>query len=232
MATQKLQEIEFERMPLSEKWVGTLGKLPFNFIMIIYGKSGHGKTEFLMHLIKELARFGKVQALLYEQGFAADIQDAIKRNDMLRLPINWCDPWDKKDNVSLYDDLIREMSAHKSAKYWVIDSYDATRFNEDQVLEIQKRFEKRKGIIWISHASGNVPDKTPAKKIEYYGQVGILVKNYIATVQKNRFGGFEPYVIWEQRARELNPLFFEMRETPTPSLKERDVKAKKSKNKN
>ena len=62
---------------------------------------------------------------------------------MQGLPVSWCDPWDKKDDVSLYDDLIRAINAHKSAKYWVIDSYDATRFSVEQVLEIQKRFEKK-----------------------------------------------------------------------------------------
>ncbi len=206
----------FERMPLSEKFKGLLGNIPFCFVICIYGRSGNGKTELSLQLAKEFSKHGKVEWVAYETGHGADMQDAVNRNDFTGLPISWTDPWAKpKPGVTLFSALVAKMRKPHSAKYWFIDSYDATKFTEEEILQIQTEFGTKKGIVWIAHAddTGKKPHKSVAKKIEYYGQCGICVRNYIARcINKNRFGGFDPYVVYEKRARELDPLFFEARD--------------------
>jgi hypothetical protein len=56
------------------------------------------------------------------------------------------------------------------------------------------------------------------------------VRNFIATPDKNRFGGYAPFVIWEEKARELNPMFFkvQLQETAKQPSKETGKKVKKA----
>jgi len=232
LGTEQLLAKKFKRLELEPEWKGLLGNLAEVFVMLIFGNSGQGKTELCLQLTKILAKFGRVEWMLYEQGHAADIYDAVERNNLRGLPITWSDPWENlKPGVSLFDDLVTKMAKPKSAKYWFLDSYDSTRFTEDEILLIQKRFGKKKGIIWLSHASGRQPDTRVAKKIQHYGHISIYVKCYIAQcIFKNRFNGWDAKVIYEKRARELNPLFFEKQaemnknQTPKKNKKEKAPK--------
>ena len=232
IGTEQFLRMKFERLAVPEKFKGILGNMSKVFMIIFYGKSGHGKTEMCIQLAKMLAGIDRVQWESYEQGHSADLQDAIARNDLKGLPIGWSDPYkDIREGVTLFEDLVARMSRPKSAKYWFIDSIDATKFTEADVLELRRLFGKKKGIVFISHVNGKVPFTHAGKKIEYYGHAGFFVNNYIAqAINKNRFGGFDPYVIYEKRARELNPLFFEKRdaeEKPLPAPAKGKRKASK-----
>ena len=228
VGTDQLLAMKFERLPLSDEWYPIMGRLAHTFMIIIYGESGEGKTEFCIRFAKELANHGRVEWVGYETAHDGDIQDAVARNNMRGIPITWTDPFAKlAPNVSLYDALCQKMAKKKSAKYWFIDSIDATGFTESQIMDLRKKAGKNKGLVFIAHAKGKVPEKAVSKKVEFYGQVGIYVKHYIAYPEKNRYGGRTPYVIWKEEAMKRNPLFFGL--TPTPKGEQKPAKKEKKK---
>ncbi|SJN38379.1 hypothetical protein FM120_11200 [Sphingobacterium faecium PCAi_F2.5] len=190
-----------------------LGNVPMHFTCVIGGYSGNGKTEFCIQLAKELCGHGKVGWFSYEQRHGFDLQIATKRNKMEEesgqfIPI---DPIaNLPDGVSFLEDLDKYLSKRNSPDYIFIDSVDYTGWNKRDYLFLKEKYSGKKTLLFICHTKkSGEPRKEIANDIIFDGGMFILVQKYIAIPEKNRFGGFEPYVIWEKKARELNPLFFD-----------------------
>lgn len=204
---------KFKLLDLSKsRFKGLLGDLPRFFNLVIYGYSANGKTEFCIQLAKELTKFGKVLWLSYEQRHGYDLQKATKRNGMEEENGNFliADPiGGKKEGVSFLEELDEYLSRRNSADYIFIDSLDYTGFSERDYFFLKEKYEGKKSLIFIAHAhkSGKMK-KAISDKLMFDGGMGFLVKDFIAFPEKNRFGGNEPYVIYEERARQRNPLFF------------------------
>ena len=56
------------------------GKLTYNFIMLVWGQSGHGKSNLLMKFLKALMPYGKVLYVGLEEGFEASMQFSVLRH--------------------------------------------------------------------------------------------------------------------------------------------------------
>jgi hypothetical protein len=219
--------MRFKFLPLPKEWTGTLGNLPHNFIAVIYGFSGNGKTEFCVQLAKMLTQFGKVGWLSYEQRHGSDLQAATKRNKMDEVSGNFY-PIDPIANippgVSLLEDLDNYLKKRSSPEYIFIDSLDYTGFSWEDYVYLKNKYGSRKSLIFISHStkSGGMK-KAISERVVFDGGLGIFVSQYIAHPIKNRYGGFDPYVVWEDRARIVNPAFFAARlqqdSTPKPKGK-------------
>ena len=206
---------KFKLLGIKGKWAETLGSLPKNFVGIVYGNSGNGKTEFLIQLAKYLCKFGKVAWVSYEQGHGYDLQRAVDRNDMQDVAGKFIivDPIARRNpKKTLFEELMSQIGKRNSPQFFIIDSYDYVRFTQEEYQQLKEAFGHKKGIIFISHEHGGKPKRAVAQHIEYDGGFSLQVKKMIAYPIKNRFGGFEPYVIWEERARQLNKAFFEERQ--------------------
>ena len=119
---------------------------------------------------------------------------------------------DLPTNVSLLEDLDNYLERRGAADYVVIDSLDYTGFNWEDYEYLKNKYFDRKGIIFISHSTKNgTLKKRISERIIFDGGMGIFVKDFIAYPEKNRYGGFEPFVVFEAQARERNPLFFNKR---------------------
>lgn len=165
--------------------------------MIIYGESGNGKTEFVVQLVKMLTKFGKVAYDSLEQGTSKTMQDAWIRNNMKEV----------QGQILLidreyYDELVERLSKKKSPKIVVIDSAQYMNIDYDQYKKLKEKFRK-KIFIWVSHMEGGRPDGKTAKKIMYDVDIKVHVEHFVAYV-RSRFGGSEPFIIWEERA-EIDP---------------------------
>ncbi|SDG31968.1 hypothetical protein SAMN05421827_105123 [Pedobacter terrae] len=197
------------------KFAGVLGNVTRHFTCVIYGYSGNGKTEFCVQLAKELAKHGRVAWLSYEQRHGFDLQTATRRNNMEEQSGNFI-PIDPLANiekgVSLLEDLYNYLSKKASPEYIFIDSLDYTGFTFDDYKLLKEKFDGKKTFIFITHAdkSGNLK-KSVSRDVLFDGGMGIRVKDFIAEAEKNRYGGFEPHIVYEQKARERNPAFFTMR---------------------
>lgn len=216
LGVKQFHQMSFKFLPIPSEWAGTLGKVPCNFIAVVYGFSGNGKTEFVVQLAKMLALLGKkVGWLSYEQRHGSDFQMSTKRNRMEEVsgmfyPI---DPIASiPDGVSLIEDLDSYLRKRNSPDVIVIDSIDYTGFGWEEYVMLKNRYGARKTFIFIAHStkSGAIK-KAISERIIFDGGMGIFVSHYIATPIKNRYGGFDPYIVWEARARIVNPAFFASR---------------------
>jgi len=182
------------------------------FMGVVYAPSGSGKTELCVRIAKGLTKYGKVAWLSYEQGHDADLQRAMIRNEMHDYAGTFIpfDPMEKlpkaREGESMPDLLFRDfvdfLKKKNSPKYVFIDSIDYTGWNTDHYKELKKLFKGKKGIIFIGHVKGRSPKLQITKDIEYDGQFGIYVREYVAYVVKSRLGGKKPFVIWPEEVQE------------------------------
>lgn len=181
-------------LPASMK--ASFGDLVDNFIMIVWGMSGNGKSNFLMQFMKMLIPFGKVLYVSLEEGTEASIVATVKRHlseDNFEGKVHFA------DHEMTFEKLLTTLSKKKSAKFIIIDSVQYWDISYEQYKALKERF-KRKSFIFISHASGKLPDGRTADKIRYDAGIKVRVEGYVATVI-SRYGGNKPYVIWEDGAK-------------------------------
>jgi hypothetical protein len=211
---QILQKV-YKLVQYPTEFKGLLGNIPLNISMLVFGDSGHGKTELVMRMVKGFCSCQiNVDWISYEQGHGLDIQMALQRNEMIEVGsyFSVTDPnGDKNPNTTYLEDLYNKIGKRGSADLFVIDSAQYINITVTEYHALINKFPK-KGFIFISHKEGKHPEGTTAKKIGYDGGCRILVKNYIAYPEKNRFGGKEPYIVWDEVARIREPKFFEDRD--------------------
>lgn len=227
----QFKQKRYKLLGIEAPWVQTLGNLPACFMGIIYGKPGNGKTEFCMQLGAYLTNFGKVAWLSYEQGHGFDLQLAFNRNIDERHTGKFLviDPEeDIPPGMSLYEDLDNFLSKRNSPDFVFVDSLDYTGFSWAEYKALKKKHGKKKAIIFISHAKGKGPKTNIGEQVEHDGAFGIFVSKFIAFVNKNRFGGTDDFIVYEKRARQLNPLYFEHKAMSSTS-KEKAIPGRKRK---
>ncbi|AEL23870.1 AAA family ATPase [Cyclobacterium marinum] len=232
LGIKQFHQMRFKFLPLPKLFKATMGDLPFNFIAVVYGYSGNGKTEFCMQLAKMLCDFGKVAWLSYEQRHGSDLQAATLRNKMEEVNGSYypIDPIENvPEGVGLLEDLDNYLGKRNSPDFIFIDSLDYTGFDWEDYTYLKNKYGKRKSFIFISHSTKNgTLKKRISERVVFDGGLGIFVDKFIAKPDKNRYGGFEPYIIFEERARLLNPAFFSKRvkepnKGKTSGVKEKDL---------
>lgn len=176
--------------------VDSFGKLVDNFIMIIWGMSGNGKSNFMMQFLKAIMPHGKVLYVGLEEGFEASMQFNAERN---LVEAEHTGKIEFADHEMTYDALVAKLKKKKSPRFIIIDSVQYWNISYDQYKTLKETF-KRKSFIFISHASGKLPDGRTADKIRYDAGIKVRVEGYVAFII-SRYGGNKPYVIWEEGAK-------------------------------
>lgn len=181
---------------LSPEFKASFGDLVDNFIMIVWGMSGQGKSNFLMQLIKTLVLYGKVLYVSLEEGHSRSMQALVARhlsesehNGKVQFA----------DHEMTYETLLQKLKNKKQAKFIIIDSLQYWNITYDQYKALKEAFP-RKSFIFISHAAGKIPDGKTADKIRYDAGIKVRVEGYIGFVI-SRYGGNKNYVIWEEGAK-------------------------------
>lgn len=178
---------------LSDKFSATLGDVELKGSWIVWGNSGNGKTRFALQLAKELSKYARVAYNSLEEGLSGTIQMAFMQEKM-----------QEAKGLLLLDsekipELEKRLKKHKSPGVVIVDSFQYARFNYALYSEFRQRFP-RKLFIWISHAEGNEPAGRVAKSVRYDASVKVRVEGFKA-FPMSRYGGGEPYVIWDEGAR-------------------------------
>lgn len=182
-------------MMFEGKWQELIGDPEIKGGWLIYGPSGNGKTRFAMQLCKYLSKFERVAYDSLEEGLSKSVQMAFRAVNMYEV----------KSRVFLLDaepmdELIIRLKKHKSPNIVVIDSlqYSGMTYNDYKTL---RSLFPQKLFILISHAEGKNPAGRVAKSIKYDAFVKIWVEGYRAFAV-SRYGGGEPYTIWDEGADE------------------------------
>lgn len=197
LGLQQLLQKKYDYITLPSGIEESFGRLVENFLMIVWGNSGNGKSSFLMQFIKPLmdANIGKGLYVSLEEGFEASIQANVLRH----LTDEYMGKIEFADYEMTYEKLCEKLSKRKSPKFIIIDSLQYWNINYDKYKALKELFP-RKTFIFISHADGQHPSGTTAKQIRYDVPVKVRVEGYVAFVV-SRFGGNKPFVIWEAGAK-------------------------------
>jgi hypothetical protein len=200
----QLGQMKFDRLEFEGYWQNIVGKPTKNHSCIIYGNSGNGKTTAIINYVKNLIDFNfKVGYVSHEEGISGTMQDAFRRAGLLGGEYSG-------DLILIgdtnFEETLEYFSKRSSPDVVVIDSVDYCDMTKDQYIILRKKL-KNKIIILISWSQGTKPKSQAAKDIEYMVDVKLFVKNFMIW-PKSRYGGNQPGVIWEQRARLMEPKYF------------------------
>lgn len=159
----------------------------------IWGGSNSGKTSFSTQLAKMLTEYGKVVYNSLEEKTSYTFVLALKRAQME----------DVADKITIlvaepYAELVERLEKPKSANIVFIDSYQHSKMNFTQYLELINKFPK-KLFVFISQAKGREPKTEDAASVKYGSDVKIWIEGCKAFPQ-SRYGGQTPYTIWKERA--------------------------------
>jgi hypothetical protein len=182
---------QFTWLEFTGLWLASFGLPGTNFSMIIYGKSGNGKSEFALMFAKYMTRFGKVYYNSFEQGYTKSLQDAF-----IRQKLDECGPLLLLGNREKYAEMIIRLKKKKSPRIVFIDSVNHMKLSEDLWLKLKEMFP-RKIFIMIAHGDGGEPKGAAGKAIKFDVEIKVEVKGYIA-YPDCRYGGNETFMIWEK----------------------------------
>jgi hypothetical protein len=176
---------------LTAAMLHSFGNLTSNFVMLVWGKSGNGKSNFIMQLLKVFLKTGNVLYVSLEEGHEATIQKSalVHLNEESKYKVMFA------DNEENYDSLTTRLKKKKSARFVVIDSVQYLDIDYEK-YKAWKLLFKNKSFIFISHAEGKEPKGQTAKSIRYDAPIKVHVQGFVGFVV-SRFGGNNPYLIWE-----------------------------------
>ncbi len=186
----------FDTFDFEGDWLAHLGKPEKNFRAIVYGDSGNGKTDYVIKKCKYLATLGaRSYYNSFEEGISCTLQEAVRRNNLQEVSgmIHFA-------NKESFDEMCARISKPRSAHHLVIDSRDYMNMTTAQYKKLDSMF-KRKAITIICWMSGKKPKGQYARDIEYMCDIKTMVRNFKAHT-RCRFGGNQPYTIWDKKPKE------------------------------
>lgn len=166
-----------------------------NGVWFIWGRSGNGKTSFVLQLCKELTRYGKVAYDSLEEGDSLTMQNALMRVGM----------GDVGRRFILLNESLKELDTRlkrrRSPDIVVVDSFQYAHIDLKQYEEFIDQ-HKNKLIIFVSQADGLKPWGRTAQSAMYCASLKIWVEGYRA-ISKGRYrGNLGYYTIWAEKAEE------------------------------
>gem|GEM_PF-296478 len=187
---------------LSKEIKEALGEIEDTFTAIIYGESGHGKTNMTVQLLKELNTLGNMLYVSYEEGHGKSIQDLIMRHKLA----------DELPNLQFSDgETIQELVAYlkrkQSPNVVVIDSWQYSEFTFEDYKELKRLFVfgktkgRRKIFIFISHVNGSRPDGKSAIEVKRDCNIKIHVSHFVGFIVSRFSGSIKNYCIYEAGAK-------------------------------
>lgn len=179
------------------KYEKSFGRPELKGSWLIYGGSGAGKTTFLLQMAKYLTQFDRVAYNSLEEGDSESIRLAFLRVNMKEVARKF---------ILLDQEPIEEMKERlrkrKSPKIIIVDSVQYTQMKLRDYIDLKAEFQNHL-FIWNSHERAKRPDGQLASKIEYDAHIKIRVEGYVA-FPVSRFGGGEPFTIWEEGANQFH----------------------------
>ena len=184
----------FDTYAFSGNWLESFGEPEKNFRMVVYGRSGQGKTEFCLQLAKYMAGFGRVYYNTFEQGISKTMQDGLRRNNMEEVAGQLI-----FGNRETFPEMLARLGKKRSPRICFIDSRDYMNLTQEQYKLLIKRFP-RKSFILVCWESGGAPKGDHAKAMLYMCDIKVQVNDFLA-YPASRFGGNIPFAIWPERAK-------------------------------
>ncbi len=149
ISIQKLLKKKYKDVELSPEYAELLGDIEGKCTMMAYGKSGFGKSVWVLKLINYLAeKYGKVLYNSHEEKLNKTLQDRVRTHiEEPHMKVQFAAEWD-------FRTLMYRTEKNKY-RVIVIDSVQYMGFTYDQLIEFREFFAKRNIIlIMISFGTG------------------------------------------------------------------------------
>jgi len=190
---------KFHPLGFEGAWKESLGKPDKGFSAIIWGASSQGKTSFALQFAKYLTRFGRVLYNSLEEAASFTMQKALQDHQMetcgRRFLLLERESW---------NEVMKRMQSHKSPQFLIIDSVQYTGISTKEYKELKEYMQqKRKGLIFISHAQGKEPKGALANFIRYDVDIKIPVRGYRAFPEGRLNGGGNFFDIWPEKSAKI-----------------------------
>ena len=183
-----------QTFPFDGKWAEAFGRPERTGVWFIWGRSGNGKTSFVLQLIRELCKYDRIAFDSLEEGDSLSMRDKLVRHGLLevgnRLHLLDAEP---------IDALSERLSRRKSYNIVVIDSFQYTQMSYRQYIHL-KEMHKDKLLIFLSHASGTSPRGSAAVGVMYDATLKIWVEGYKAFSKGRFIGETGEFTIWDEGA--------------------------------
>lgn len=188
-----LMRMKREVYEFEDEWQAAFGQPERNGVWFVWGKSGNGKTSFVLQLCKELTKYGKVAYDSLEEGVSLTMQNALMRVGMSEVGRRF---------VLLsetFADLDERLKKRRAPDIVVVDSFQYAHIGLKQYETFIKR-HRHKLIIFISQAEGNKPLGRTAVSAMFSASLKIWVEGYRAISKGRYFGEQGYYTVWKERA--------------------------------
>jgi hypothetical protein len=197
ISIRQLYRTSLRSLDFQGEWLDAIGCPEPSGCWLIWGNSGNGKTRFALQLAKYLTTFGrKVAYDSLEEGVSLSLRNAIEDCNMQEVSRRFT-LLDKEPVTDLIDRLNRK----KSPDVVIIDSIQYTGLTYADYKSLRDRF-RTKLFILVSHAEGSQPSGRVARSIRFDANVKIWIEGFQAFAA-SRYGGGEPYMIWNEGAFKL-----------------------------
>lgn len=188
----------FTMLPFFGHFLNSLGEPAKEFSALIWGNSGHGKTDFAIQLARHLCNFGHVAYNSMEEGLSHTYQSSLSRHQSEAMNYKFKlldrEPW---------PDMHERMTKHKAPDFLIIDSIQYAGIDRRAYKALKELCKQRsRGLIMLSHANGNQPKGALADFIRYDVDIKIWVEGFKAFPEGriNLKDAPEPFVIWQKGA--------------------------------
>ena len=183
-----------QTFPFAGEWADAFGQPERTGVWFIWGRSGNGKTSFVLQLIRELCKWDRVAFDSMEEGDSLSMRDKLVRHGMAdvgnRLHLLDAEPMSA---------LSERLSKRKSYNIVVIDSFQYTQMTYKDYIQFKEQ-HKDKLFIFLSHAAGSLPRGSAAGGVMYDATLKIWVEGFKAFSKGRFIGPTGEFTIWDEGA--------------------------------
>ena len=193
---QNLLDAKIPTFDFDGEWYEAFGNPQSTGLWFIYAASGHGKTSFMMELIKKLAESGKVLYESYEEGLSENLRQAVKRIGLAQVRGK------VQIAVDSADDLRKRLNTSRNIRYVIIDSIDMSDFATVKQVNALVEQHPSKLFIFTAWAMGKMPAKKLSNSVLFMANQKIYVEGFRAFAKGRSIGAKGYYTIWEEGAND------------------------------
>ena len=183
-----------QTFPFEGKWADAFGQPERTGVWFVWGRSGNGKTSFVMQLIEELCKYDRVAFDSMEEGDSLSMRQKLVRHGLSKVGSRF-----HLLNAEPMSDLKERLARRKSYNIIVIDSFQYTQMSYKDYIQFKEQ-NKDKLIIFISHAKGNLPRGSAAEGVMYDATLKIWVEGFKAFSKGRFIGPTGEFTIWDEGA--------------------------------
>ena len=179
-----------QTFPFDGKWADAFGQPERTGVWFIWGRSGNGKTSFVMQLIAELCKYDRVAFDSMEEGDSLSMRQKLVRHGLSKVGSRF-----HLLNAEPMTELKERLARRKSYNIIVIDSFQYTQMSYRDYIQFKEQ-NKDKLIVFISHAKGSLPRGSAAEGVMYDATLKIWVEGFKAFSKGRFIGQTGEFTIW------------------------------------